>query len=201
MKKIISLLFLMVFIASMALMQASALSEKEYITYLKDKGFANEYIIYAENHFKSYNYTSEQLDSLKDYSDKILAIVMPKNPEVVTKGGDYFVKAKFTSEEEEQILDYVVKAADAMGIQAVVTRGPDSIRYVEFYDASGKKIGTVTPKYNTLKYTGPQANGDSFFVFGVIGLVLVLMAGTFLTTRVFYLKRAVVKNHVEKDSE
>ena len=188
MKKLLSSMALLLVLVSLFSIQASAITKTDYINYLRSKGFAKEYIVYAQNHFKSNNYTSKQLDSLKMYSNIVLGIVMPKNPEVVTKGGKYFDKAKFTQAEEDEILKNVIKAADSLGIKSVVTRGADSIRRIDFYNSKGKKIGSVTPKYNVLKYTGPESSVNVYIISAAL-LVLVLAGGTIITTRVFYLKK------------
>lgn len=194
MKKIISAFVVLVLILSMVAIPASALTNDQLIQYLKDKGFANEYIVYAQNHFKTYNkYTSAQLDTLKMYIDSTLTIVMAKNPEVVTKGGASFDKSKFTQAEEDQILDNVVKAAAALNIRAVITRGPNSVRYAQFYADNGDEIATVTPDYFDLKYTNDLTPNVNVFVVAsiILAFILIVCAGTIMTKRSLFAKRVV----------
>lgn len=193
MKKIISVFVVLTLILSLACIPAMALTSNELVQYMRDKGFAQEYIIYAQNHFKTYNnYTPAQLDTLKVYMESTLAIVMPKNPEVVTKGATYFDKSKFTNAEEDQILDNVIKAASALNIKAVVTRGPDSIRYVQFY-LDDKPLLTVTPKYFELKYTNDLTPNVNVFVIAslILALILVVCAGTIMAKRTSFAKKVV----------
>jgi hypothetical protein len=178
----------------LAAIPATALTNDQFIQYLKDKGFANEYIVYAQNHLKTYkNYSSAQLDTLKMYIDSTLAIVMPKNPEVVTKGASYFDKNKFINTEEDQILDNVVKAAAALKIRTVITRGPNSVRYAQFYTEDGRPIGSVTPDYFDLKYTNETTPDVSVFVVSsiILALILIVCAATLMAKRSMYAKRVV----------
>ena len=190
MKKLFAGIFVIVLLFSLFSMQVFATTANDYIQYLKNKGFAQEYIIYAQNHFKSYSYTSAQLDALESYSDQMLAIIMPKNPDVITKGGNYYKSTAFTDAEEDQMVDIVVKAANSLGIRAVFTRGPDTMRYVNFYNKSGKLIGTVTPKYNSLKFTDDPFGSTALYLSIAALLILLLGAGTFIVKKSLYTKRA-----------
>lgn len=188
MKRLITVtVFLFILISAFSL-QVFAMTKAECVQYLKDKGLAQEYIIYAENHFKTYDYTASQIDALKTYTDNVYNLVFPKNPDVITKGSSYFVKSNFTNAEEDQILDNVIQAAKALNLNPVVIIGADSIRYIEFYNAAGKKIGSISTKYNTLKYTGPD---DSTLIYVIISavLVLILVAGALIIRKKFYLKK------------
>lgn len=192
MKKMFVIFLSVILCVSLFSIQAFAITDTQYISYLKEKGFAQEYINYAENHFKSYKYSSAQLDTLKMYSDKVLEIVMVKNPEVITKGSTKFVKSNFTNAEENLILDYVVKSADSLGLRAVITRGPDSIRYIDFYNKAGKKIGSITPKYNTLKYTDGTFSLFMNYIYITMMVVLVL-AIIFIIVKKPFRKKEVSK--------
>ena len=189
MKRLFAGLIVTIMTISLFSIQAFATSESDILQYMKDKGFAQTYIVTAENHFKSYDYTSAQLDSAKSYCDKLLEIINAKNPEVITKGGDSFNKNAFTDAEEDQIVDYVVKAAASLNIKAVVTRGPDTIRYVEFYNTAGKKIGSITPKYNTLKLTGNALGSTTLYAIFLSLFVAVLCLGTVVVKNTLYTKK------------
>jgi len=189
-KKMLAIFFGIIISVSLFSSQVLAITETQFIDYLKQNDFAQEYITYAQNHFKSYNYTSAQLDSLKIYTDNVLEIAMAKNPEVITQGSTKFDKSKFTNAEEDQIIEYVIKGAEALGLTAVVTRGADSIRYVEFYNKAGKKIGSVQPKYNVLKYTdGTLASVNNYIYFSLLIIGLLAIATVVL-------KKVIAKKEV-----
>lgn len=172
--------------------QVLAITDTQYIDYLKEKGFAQEYITYAQNHFKSYKYTGAQIDTLKFYSDKVLEIAMAKNPEVITLGSTKFDKSKFTNAEEDQILEYVTKGAEALGLTAVITRGADSIRYIEFYNKAGKKIGSVQPKYNVLKYTDGTLAPINNYIYFSLALIALLALVTAVVKKIFAKKEVAI---------
>lgn len=169
--------------------QSFAMTENEFIQYMKDKNFADEYIVYAQNQLKTDDFTSAQLEDAKAYVDKSLEVVMPKNPEVITKGKDYFKKDLFTKAENDQVLDNVVKAANSLDMKAVVKTGPDNIRYIEFYSQEGKKLGSIQPKKDTLKLTGVAIS--PVMVYGGILLLflIVLILGTVFVRKSYFKKK------------
>ena len=181
MKKIISVLAMLLMLTIPVAMSASAMTDSDFIQYLKDNDFAQEYIVFAENHFKSYSYSDTQLDDMKTHFENARVIVAEKNPEVITKGGTYFDRSKFTTEEINKIADEIVAGAEALGVRCEIRKDPNSEWYFEFYNADGQKIASAYVNPTLFKVTDGTPTGSAvYYILAAVALVAVVGGGAFL---------------------
>lgn len=183
MSLIISMVALLIFTA----IPVSAATENDIIDFLKENDLSSSYITQAESFFKTADFTSEQLDTLKTKIESVMNTVKEANPEVLKDPSDLDL-SKFTAEQKQKIIADIENAADTLDLTVNFVKDPSGVHVAEFIDSSNKKILVVSPLDTGLKIT--DGMGDNRYLLIAAGglLILVAFVGSYVARKFIIVK-------------